>query len=318
MKLAYLFPGQGSQAVGMGADLCAHSPEALKAFDEADGYLGTKISTLCFYGPDDTLRQTIYTQPALFTTSVAVLRALREAGAPSPQAVAGHSVGEYAALIAAEAFSFETGLHLVERRAQEMHRAALASPGAMAAVLGLAGPDVEAACAEAEASGVGMVQAANFNGAGQVVISGTPEGVAAASEIVTAKGARKVMPLNVSGAFHSRLMSGAAQAMAHLLPDVKVSDVTLPVVANLTADYERSAEEIRTNLAAQIDHPVRWEETIGRLVADGFDTFVEVGPGTVLAGLMKRLAPGLAVHSVGDTVSLQATVAALAQRSVNS
>lgn len=313
MKLAYLFPGQGSQSVGMGADLCAHFPAALKAFDEADGYLGTKISTLCFYGPEETLRQTIYTQPALFTTSVATFRALREAGAPLPQAVAGHSVGEYAALIAAEAFSFETGLHLVERRAQEMHRAALASPGAMAAVLGLAALDVEAACVEAEQGEAGSVQAANFNGGGQVVISGTPEGVAAASEIAKAKGARKVMPLKVSGAFHSRLMSGAAQAMAHLLPEMTIQDAAIPVIANLTADYERTAAEIRTNLAAQIDHPVRWEETIGRLAADGFDTFVEVGSGTVLAGLMKRLAPGTTVYSVGDSASLNAAVAALSQ-----
>lgn len=297
----------------MGADLCAHFPEALKAFDEADGYLGTKISTLCFYGPEDTLRQTIYTQPALFATSVAAFRALREAGAPLPHAVAGHSVGEYAALVAAEAFSFETGLHLVERRAQEMHRASLTTPGAMAAVLGLAGADVEAACTEAEQNGAGAVQPANFNGGGQVVISGTPEGVAAASELAKAKGARKVMALNVSGAFHSHLMSGAAQAMAHLLPDMTIQNTAIPVVANLTADYETTADEIRTNLAAQIDHPVRWEETIGRLVADGFDTFVEVGSGTVLAGLMKRLAPGVTVYSVGDSASLKAAVAALAQ-----
>lgn len=311
-KIAYLFPGQGSQAVGMGADLCAHSPAALKTFDEADAYLGTKISTLCFYGPEETLRQTVYTQPALFTTSVAAFRALEEAGAPSPQAVAGHSVGEYAALVAAGALSFETGLHLVERRAQEMHRAAQAHPGAMAAVLGLAGPDVETACREAEEGGAGTVQAANFNGGGQVVISGTAEGVAAASEIAKTKGAKRVVPLNVSGAFHSKLMAAAADAMAHLLADVAVQDASIPVVANLTAEYEQAAAEIKANLAAQIDHPVRWEQSIGRLVSDGFDTFVEVGSGAVLAGLMKRLAPEAAVSSVRDSAGVRAAVAALA------
>ncbi|MBV9850403.1 MAG: acyltransferase domain-containing protein, partial [Armatimonadetes bacterium] len=156
-KIAYLFPGQGSQAVGMGADLCAHAGVARAAFDEADQYLGTKLSTLCFYGPEDSLRQTVYTQPALYVTSVAALRALREVGAPGPQAVAGHSIGEYAALHAAGAFDYATGLKLVERRAREMHRATLAHPGAMAAVLGLPGPDVAAACREAEEGGAGVV-----------------------------------------------------------------------------------------------------------------------------------------------------------------
>jgi [acyl-carrier-protein] S-malonyltransferase len=310
-KIAYLFPGQGSQTVGMGADLCAHSPEALKVFDIADSYLGTKISTLCFYGPEETLRQTIYTQPALFATSVAALRALQAAGAPGPAAAAGHSVGEYAALVAAGAVSFETGLHLVERRAQEMHRAALAAPGAMAAVLGLPGVDVAAACEEAMRRETGPVQAANFNGGGQVVISGTPDGVAAAGEIARTRGAKRVVALSVSGAFHSPLMSGAAQAMAHVLTETALQDPVIPVVANLTADYETEAEQVKINLAAQIDHPVRWEESMERLVADGYDTFVELGPGTVLAGLMKRIAPQMTVYGVGDSASVQAVASAL-------
>jgi [acyl-carrier-protein] S-malonyltransferase len=310
-KVAYLFPGQGSQAVGMGRDLCAHSAAARKVFDESDALLGTKISTLCFYGPEDTLRQTIYTQPALFVTSVATLRALEEAGAPAPGAVAGHSVGEYAALVAAGAFSLENGLHLVERRAQEMHRAAMMTPGTMAAVLGLSAEDVVTACREAEQSGAGAVQAANFNGGGQVVISGTESGVEKASEIAKTNGAKRVIPLNVSGAFHSSLMSEAAHSMALVLSESGVGDAAIPVIANLTADYETSASDIRDNLAAQIDHPVRWEQSVGRLVADGFDTFVEVGSGTVLAGMMKRLAPGARIYSVGDSVSMQTVVSAL-------
>ena len=312
-KIAYIFPGQGSQAVGMGQDLCTHSKAARTVFDEADEFIGTKISSVCFYGPEEALRQTIYTQPALYVTSVAVLRALQEAGAPTPEAVAGHSVGEYAALLAAGAFAFETGLHLVERRAQEMHRATLSHPGTMAAVLGLDSALVSAACEEAEASGAGIVQAANFNGGGQVVISGSPEGVAKASEIAKTNGARRVMPLQVSGAFHSRLMAPAVEAMTYALNDAAISDTTIPVVANLTAEYETKAEEIRQNLAAQIDHPVCWEQSIGRLVADGFDLFVEVGTGTVLAGLMKRIAPSVGVYSVGDSAGIRAFVEAMGQ-----
>ena len=297
----------------MGRDLCAHSEAARTVFDEADTFIGTKISSLCFYGPEESLRQTFYTQPALYVTSVAALRALQEAGAPGPEAVAGHSVGEYAALLTAGAVTFETGLHLVERRAQEMHRAGLATPGAMAAILGLSGPEVAAACAEAEAGGAGPVQAANFNGGGQVVISGSPEGVLLASEIAKTKGARRVVPLNVLGAFHSRLMTPAVEAIQYALKEAMIQTATIPVVANLTADYETQPDEIKSNLAAQIDHPVRWEESIGRLVADGFDTYVEVGSGTVLAGLMKRLAPDAQVYSVGDSAGVQAFVQAMAQ-----
>ena len=312
-KIAYLFPGQGSQAVGMGQDFCTHSKGAQAVFDEADEIVGTKISSLCFYGPEEALRQTIYTQPALFAASAAALRVLQEQGAPPPGAVAGHSVGEYAALLAAGAFTFETGLHLVARRAQEMHRATLSVPGAMAAVLGLPGDQVAALCAQAEADGAGVVQAANFNGGGQVVISGSPEGVAAASEAAKATGAKKVLPLPVSGAFHSRLMAPAVEAMTFALRDAAIQDAALPVVANLTADYESGADEIRANLAAQIDHPVRWEESILRLVADGFDTFAEVGSGKVLAGLMKRIVPDARIYSVSDSAGAAAFVEAIGQ-----
>ena len=303
-KIAYIFPGQGSQAVGMGQNLCSHSEAARTLFEQADEYLGEKISTLCFYGPEDALKQTIHTQPALYVTSAAVLAVLRERGVPEPEAVAGHSVGEYAALYAAGAFDFETGLKLVARRAQEMHRAALTSPGAMAAVLGLSAEQVVAVCEDAESAG--PVSAANFNGGGQVVISGSADGVAKASELAKAAGAKRVLPLNVSGAFHSALMAPAVEAMEYALRDAVIQTANIPIVANLTADYETTPDEIRTNLAAQIDHPVRWEETILRLIEGGFDTFVEVGSGTVLAGLMKRIAPDVKVVSVGDMAGIEA------------
>lgn len=287
----------------MGQDLCAHSQAARQVFDEADQYLGTKLSTICFYGPEESLRQTVNTQPALFVTSVAAFKALQEAGAPMPQAVAGHSVGEYAALVAAGALDLETGLHLVSRRAQAMHRATLTEPGAMAAVLGLSAADVVAACQEA---GAEQVQAANFNGGGQVVISGTPAGVERAGEIARAKGAKRIVALNVSGAFHSRLMETAVHAMGITLADAAIRDAAIPVVANLTANYETSAAEIKANLAAQIDHPVRWEESIERLAQDGYNAFVEVGSSTVLAGLMKRIVPGATIYSVGDSAGVAA------------
>ena len=239
---------------------------------------GDEAEQPLFYGPEDSLRQTVYTQAALYVTSVAALRVLREAGAPPPDAVAGHWVGEYAALFAAGAFDYPTGLKLVERRAREMHRATLAHPGTMAAVLGLAGPEVAAACRQAEAGG-GHVDAANFNGGGQVVISGTPDAVAAASEIAKAKGAGRILPLNVSGAFHSRLMSHAAETMDHFLGDIALADAAVPVVANLTADYETAAGDIKANLAAQIDHPVRWEESIQRLVATALRPSWRSAPG---------------------------------------
>lgn len=293
----------------MGADLYAHSAAARSVFDEADELLGTKISTICLYGPEETLKETLYTQPAIFVCSVAALRALEELGAPKPEATAGHSIGEYAACVAAGAFDFETGLHLVNRRAQEMHRTSIAAEGAMAAVLGMDPEAVVAACQAAEAEGAGIVDAANFNGGGQVVISGEPSGVARASEIARERGAKKIVELKVSGAFHSRLMTPAVHSMAVELGKASISDTTIPIVANLTAEYETSASDIRSNLAAQIDHSVRWEQSIQRLAADGFDTFVEVGHGTVLSKLMKRLAPDAAALASGTMEEARAVAA---------
>ncbi|MCW3061820.1 MAG: fabD [Capsulimonas sp.] len=293
----------------MGGDLYAHSEAARNVFDEADELLGTKISSICRFGPEETLKETLYTQPAIFVCSVATLRVLESLGAPKPQAVAGHSIGEYAACVAAGAFDFATGLHLVNRRAQEMHRTSVASEGAMAAVLGLEPDAVVEACQAAELEGAGIVDAANFNGGGQVVISGTPGGVARASEIAKERGAKKIVELKVSGAFHSRLMTPAVRSMAVELEKAAIADITIPVVANLTAEYETTAADIRINLAAQIDHSVRWEQSIQRLSADGFDTFVEVGHGTVLSKMMKRLAPDAFVISAGTMEEAQAFAA---------
>jgi len=310
VKIAFLFPGQGSQAVGMGADLAANIPVSSKIIEEASAEVGYKLDSLCFYGPLERLSQTDVTQPALFTVSVAALRAIEELGVV-PDAVAGHSVGEYAALVAAGAIDFPSGLRLVSRRGLAMNRAASSVPGTMAAVLGLDGATVSAVCEEVTASGSGAVVAANFNGAGQVVISGTPAGVDAASILLKEKGARKVIALAVSGGFHSPLMKPAAEEMRVYLDGTGIVDAKIPVVANVTAEYETAADVIKENLAAQVDGPVRWEESMQRLLNDNFDTFIELGSGSVLSGLIKRISKDVRVFSVSDSAGVADAAAAV-------
>jgi len=301
----------------MGAGLAERYFEAASAFSLADGILpklwgsDESLMTLCFQGPEDKLRQTVYAQPALYTTSAAALDALRAAGVPPPKAVAGHSVGEYAALLAAGAFDFETGLRLVTRRAQEMQRAAEASSGTMAAVLGLAPEIVVEVCRTVSEQTGTVVDAANFNSPAQVVISGEVAAVEAAGALAKERGAKKIVILNVSGAFHSRLMTPAADAMRAVIAEANFAKPAVPIVANLSADYVDTADGARAGLVAQIDHPVRWHESMERLVADGFDTFIEVGHGNVLSGLLKRLAPEATLLSTSTPDDVEKCVQAL-------
>lgn len=302
-KLAFVFPGQGSQAVGMGNDLAENFPSAAAIFARADAVLEFPISELCFNGPEEDLRQTINTQPALFVTSVAAFEAAKEHGLV-PAFAAGHSIGEYAALYAAGAFSFEDGVQLVRTRAELMQDAAEANPGAMAAILGLSPEQVEDAVAKA--SDAGVVVSANFNSPIQTVISGEVAAVARASEIAAEMGAKRVVPLNVSGAFHSPLMQDAADALYEALIGVAVEkNIDIPVVANYTADFETEAEEIRTNLAKQITGSVRWVESVQSMIDAGAEAFIELGPGNVLAGLIKRIALEAKIYSVGDKAALE-------------
>lgn len=319
-KIAYVFPGQGSQAVGMGVELCRVYPVARAVFDTADAILpelwggdeapGTTLTGLCAEGPEEKLTQTIYTQPALFTTSVATLRTLQALGVEEPNIVAGHSVGEYAALVAAGVLDFETGLHLVTRRAQEMQKAAGEFEGTMAAVLGLEADQVAQICAEVSGSS-GIVDPANFNAPGQVVISGSPIGIEAASALAKERGAKRVLALKVSGAFHSRLMAPAAQAMTRIVEKAEFAAPRIPVIANYTGDYVSTAAEARQCLASQVDHSVRWHETVDRMLVDGVETFVEVGHGKVLGGLLKRMAPDALVLSTTDGQAIDECVARL-------
>jgi [acyl-carrier-protein] S-malonyltransferase len=307
MKTAFLFPGQGSQFVGMGADLFEAFPEARSRFDEADRVLGFPLSGFLFgtageASPDDALRQTEITQPALYVHSLAAFAVLQSLGV-APDMVAGHSLGEYSALAASGAISFEDGLRAVRLRGQSMAEAGRRRPGAMAAVLGLDDEIVIQACLEASREGV--VQAANFNAPGQVVISGEPPAVNRAMERAKERGARRVVPLPVSGAFHSPLMEHARDGLAGALQHLDIQPPRCPVYLNVTAEPTTDPEEIRQRLLEQLLAPVRWAQILRRQHADGAFRFIEVGAGNVLAGLARRtLGREIETHTAGTASEL--------------
>jgi len=286
--LAYMFPGQGSQYVGMGKDIAHAFDPARRIFERADEVLGFRLSTVCFEGPEDELRQTRNTQPAIFLHSMALASVLR--GAKATMA-AGHSLGEYSALVYAGAISFEDGLRLVRLRGELMQQAGVELPGTMAAIVGLDPAVLEDVCKNAETDGV--VRPANFNSPGQVVISGSVAGVRKAMQLAKAAGAKLAKELPVSGAFHSPLMEPAREGLKAALETVAIRDAEFPVYANVTASAVTSAREIRRLLFEQLTKPVRWEETVANMVADGASRFVEIGPGKVLQGLVKRIAPNV-------------------------
>ena len=285
-KTGFLFPGQGSQIVGMGKDCHAQFPMVKTIYEQANAILGFNIGSVSFSGPEETLKQTQYTQPALFVHSAIIAGLLKEKGIEA-DAAAGHSLGEFSALAYCGGFSFEDGLKLVRERARLMQQAGDSQPGSMAAIIGLDAEDVMALCIEAQEHGI--VQPANYNSPQQIVISGSIEGVNAAMESAKAKGAKRVIALPVSGAFHSPLMASAVDEFGLMLEKSKIRMVAIPVYANVTANPVSDADEIKTLLHHQLTHPVRWVETIQNMVRDGIDTFIEVGAGKVLSGLVKRI-----------------------------
>lgn len=305
-KLAFVFPGQGAQAVGMGKDLFATYDVAKKIFAEADEALGYSIKDMCFEGPADDLKLTANTQPAILTVSVIVNEILKEHGI-QPAVAGGHSLGEYSALVAAGVLSFRDAVVLVHKRGQYMQEAVPVGEGGMAAIIGLDDETIAAAC-ETATNEAGEVQPVNFNCPGQTVIAGTTKGVEKAVEELKAAGAKKAVILPVSAPFHSTLMKPAAEKLAAELDKVAIHDAAFPVVSNYTGRLETSAEEIKQNLVAQADHPVRWIACVNTMKEFGADTFVEAGPGRTLCGFNRRIDRSLKSLNVENLESLQKTL----------
>ncbi|VAW37196.1 Malonyl CoA-acyl carrier protein transacylase [hydrothermal vent metagenome] len=289
MSSAYLFPGQGSQHVGMGLELYQNTPEARAVFDQADKLLGFSLSALCFEGPEETLTDTVNQQPALFVTSLAMWQRMQTQGWAMPAYMAGHSLGELSALTAAGALSFVDGLRLVRQRGELMKAAGEREPGAMAAILALDIPTVTAVCQQASEESGRSVQVANDNCPGQVVISGDEVALTLAMELAQAAKARKVVRIPITIAAHSKLMASAAEAFAQAVDDIPIHPPTIPVIGNVTAQPLTTPEQIRDELKAQLTSRVAWTDSINYLLAQGVERFVEVGSGDTLLSFMKRI-----------------------------
>ena len=307
-KVAFVFPGQGSQKVGMCKDFYDSYACAKKVFEEADDALGFSITKMCFEGPEEDLRLTKYTQPAILTCSVAALAVMREHGLEC-EAAGGHSLGEYSALVAADVMKLQDAVVAVHKRGEFMQEAVPVGEGAMAAVMGLTPDAIVAVCQNVETECGEAVQAVNFNCPGQVVIAGATKAVDKASEALKAAGAKRAIPLPVSAPFHSTLMKPAAERLKEVLDKIEFRDAKFPVFSNVTAEPVVKAEEIRALLVKQAASPVKWEMSMHRMIKDGFDTFVEVGPGKVLTGFTRKIDRAMNALNVEDMASLEKTLA---------
>ena len=309
MSLAYIFPGQGSQNPGMGKDLFDNFPEAARLFEELNDALHFSVSQLCFEGSPEDLQLTENTQPAIFSVSAAALRAIEAAGFPQPDFVSGHSLGEYSALFAARSLAAADAVQTVRSRGRYMQEAVPVGTGAMAAVIGADLKEIEKACAEAEQ---GQICApANINSGSQVVIAGNTEAVDRASELLRSGGAKRVIKLNVSAPFHSALMMPAQERLAADLDGIEFGDLIVPLVTNVDAAMISSGAAARDALVRQVSSPVRWLESMELLIREGVDTFVEVGPGKVLTGLMRQISREVKCFNVEDAASLKSAAANL-------
>ncbi|CAI6260970.1 Malonyl CoA-acyl carrier protein transacylase [Bacillus subtilis] len=314
-KIAFLFPGQGSQFIGMGKELYEQVPAAKRLFDEADETLETKLSSLIFEGDAEELTLTYNAQPALLTTSIAVLEKFKESGI-TPDFTAGHSLGEYSALVAAGALSFKDAVYTVRKRGEFMNEAVPAGEGAMAAILGMDAEALKQVTDKVTEEG-NLVQLANLNCPGQIVISGTAKGVELASELAKENGAKRAIPLEVSGPFHSELMKPAAEKLKEVLDACDIKDAAVPVISNVSADVMTEKADIKEKLIEQLYSPVRFEESINKLIAEGVTTFIEIGPGKVLSGLVKKVNRRLKTIAVSDPETIELAIQTLKEENDN-
>ncbi len=305
-KIAFIFPGQGAQSVGMGKDLYENFEAAKKVFDTANEILGKDIKTLCFEGPEEDLKQTVNTQPCIVTMSIAALEAFKSQLNITPNFTAGHSLGEYCAMYASGVMDLETTLKAIQKRADLM---GATKGGAMAAILNAPAGSIEEALKEA--SSVGYVDVANYNSPAQIVITGDEAAVAKVGELATAAGAKRVVPLAVSGAFHSKYMEKAGHQFAEFVSDLDLDNTAIPVVTNVDASETIAAADFKDKMPRQIYSSVHWTQTIENMISNGVDTFVEIGPGKVLAGLNKKINAEVKTYNIYDKASLEATIEAL-------
>ena len=340
-QVAFLFPGQGSQSVGMGADVYANSPAARRVFDTVDEALGFPLSQLCFQGPEELLRETINTQPAIVTVSLALLAAFQESLSPrqhswssplTPTYTAGHSVGEYAALVASGMLDLNSAVQLVRERGRLMHHEGTVCPSGMAAIIAMNETTLQEVCQEATAQalaelpaesadnarhpGQGKVIIANYNAPGQIVISGEQRALELAMNLAKARGAKKIIPLSVSGAFHSPVMQPAASGLAQAIATMDVHDAAIPIISNISATPLMEARAIQDELSQQIASPVQWTRSIEYMAKAGVTTFIEIGPGQALKSMIKRIDKNVTILNIGNAAELAKVIALVREMDV--